>query len=140
MTVVRHIIYYDGDCGFCNRTVQWIMEHDHKGDIYFAALQSAVAKERLSGYKVTIAMDTILLESDGVIYQKSDAILRIISIVGGYNLLVKIGQLIPLRLRTWAYDQIAKNRHRLTSTNQQCKLPTAAQSRRFLDNASGHPL
>ena len=38
------IVLFDGDCHFCNSSVQFIIKHDHKGIYYFAPLQSKRAQ------------------------------------------------------------------------------------------------
>ncbi len=34
------VLLYDGVCGFCNKSVQMILDHDRRGEMRFAALQS----------------------------------------------------------------------------------------------------
>ena len=33
------VLLYDGVCGFCNKTVQMILDNDRRGTLRFAALQ-----------------------------------------------------------------------------------------------------
>ena len=37
---LKSIVFYDGDCGFCNNTVQFILNHEKQDQILFTALQS----------------------------------------------------------------------------------------------------
>jgi len=39
-TVDAPVLLYDGVCGFCNKTVQVILDRDRRGTMRFAALQS----------------------------------------------------------------------------------------------------
>lgn len=39
------ILFYDGDCVFCNASVQFALKHRKKNSIYFSALQSELAKK-----------------------------------------------------------------------------------------------
>lgn len=128
-----HIIYYDGECGFCNQSVQWILKHDTKHAFHFAALQSNLAQERMKKYRITIQMNTILVESKHNIYQKSDAILHILYILGGYWRILSYAKVLPRRIRDSFYDLIARNRHRILGKKQQCLLPTPTQKAQFLD-------
>src|SRR4030095_8645069 len=39
-----HLVLYDGVCGLCNRLLQFLLKHDHRGVFTFAALQSATGR------------------------------------------------------------------------------------------------
>ena len=34
------ILLFDGECGFCNKSIQFILKHESKPKLKFAALQS----------------------------------------------------------------------------------------------------
>ena len=42
---VFSVVYYDGVCGLCNRTVRWLIRHDRKRILRYAPLQSELARE-----------------------------------------------------------------------------------------------
>jgi len=54
------VIFYDGECGFCNSTVQFIL-NKKKRPFNFAALQSTFANRTLEKVNISIQMDTIYL-------------------------------------------------------------------------------
>jgi Uncharacterized protein conserved in bacteria len=45
------VLLYDGVCGFCNKTVQTILEQDKKGVLKFAALQSEFGESVIARHK-----------------------------------------------------------------------------------------
>lgn len=128
-----HIIYYDGDCGFCNKTVQWVLKKDKHQRFHFAALQSPIAQERLEKYGIKIKLDTIILESQRHIYQKSDAILHILYIIGGGWRLISFLKVIPRPFRNSFYNLIARNRHRILPKSNHCVLLKPIQLAQFID-------
>ena len=36
----KPIVFYDGDCGLCNRSVAFVLKHEKSPVIHFAAIQS----------------------------------------------------------------------------------------------------
>ena len=92
------IVFYDGDCGFCNSAVQFILDKK-KREFYFLALQSDTAKNLLANHNITINMDTIYMLKDGKLYDRSSAALQICKgLKGGYPLLFGI-YIVPKFLR-----------------------------------------
>ncbi len=42
---MKYILFYDGDCRFCNRWVQWVVDRDEERVFMFAALESVFYKD-----------------------------------------------------------------------------------------------
>ena len=38
------LLLYDGTCGFCAASVQWVLRHDRRGTLLFAPLQGETAR------------------------------------------------------------------------------------------------
>jgi predicted DCC family thiol-disulfide oxidoreductase YuxK len=53
------ILFYDGDCGLCNSSVQFVLKHRKHNAIYFATLQSDLAKQTLNKKGIEIKLDTL---------------------------------------------------------------------------------
>lgn len=122
------IIFYDGDCGFCHHSVQWILNRDTKALFRFASLQSEKGQDFLNKIGKT-QLDTLyLLLPTGGYLQKSDAILKVLYLLGypGIGLL----QRIPQPIRDGVYDLVARYRKQLMPS--ECSLPTPEQRKRFL--------
>lgn len=131
----RHILFYDGVCGLCDRLVQFVLRHDARARFGFAALQSDVAARELGRFgKDPRDLDTVyVLGSDGQLRQKGRAIVFVLRQLGApWSWLGGAVALWPWRLVDWAYDRVAHSRYRLFGRYDACRLPTAEERARFL--------
>jgi predicted DCC family thiol-disulfide oxidoreductase YuxK len=131
-TSERQIIFYDGDCGFCNSSVQFIL-NKRKKVYYFSALQSDFAKKKIEEEAgKTIEMNTLYFLDQGELFEKSTAILRVSKgLKGAYPLLFYVGIIFPRFIRDAVYDFIARRRHKIEAGF--CALPTEEERKFFLD-------
>jgi len=128
---VNLVLFYDGECGFCARSVSFVYEFDEKGLIEFAPLQGELAgKIGLRGYAEKGGGSMVILrEEDGEIFTKGDALVELGRALGGvFRVLAFVFSLIPEGLRNWLYDQVAKNRNRLAGA---CELPDEGLRKRM---------
>ncbi len=128
----KHILFYDGDCGFCNFWVQWILKRDQKNQFLFAALQSEIGQSFLKERHLeTKNFDSIYLWNPKSYYlKKSDAAIKLGQLLGNVYSLSIIGKALPLLLRDFIYDKIAQRRQSLMS--QKCLLPTPEERQKFI--------
>lgn len=133
-TTSNPVLLFDGMCRLCNAWVDFVLEHDRRGTIRLAALQSEAARDlvRLYGGGEE-PVDSVLLVKDGRIYQKSEAILQLASTLGGIWKILLAGYAIPCALRDRLYDVVARNRIRWFGRRETCRLPDPEQRHRFLD-------
>lgn len=124
------IIFYDGECGFCNSSVQFVLKHRKHNQIYFATLQSDLAKRVLSNKGVEIKLDTLYYLKNNEVYHKSTAGLRITSELKFPYPLLKILFVVPKFIRDVVYSFIAKRRHNIQ--NGFCVLPTEEEKELFI--------
>ncbi|MFD2372030.1 thiol-disulfide oxidoreductase DCC family protein [Brevibacillus sp. GCM10020057] len=128
------ILLFDGVCHLCHGAVQFIVRRDPRGQVHFASLQSAKGQELLSGFSYTDCLQSVVLIEDGVLYTKSDAVLRVgRKLRGVWPALAWAGMLLPRRLRDMVYDWIARNRYRWLGRSEQCMLPAPEIRSRFLE-------
>jgi predicted DCC family thiol-disulfide oxidoreductase YuxK len=125
------ILVYDGECGFCSRSIQFILRHERKQQLLFVTRQSDLGIHLRRQYGLE-TMESMLWIEDGKVLTESSAVLRIASYVGGWCRIAAIGSAIPLNFRNWAYRLFARNRHRLARNSGQCLLPTPEQRKRFV--------
>ena len=85
MDNTKYYVLYDGDCGFCNHWVHWILKHDHKNQFLFASLQSDFAQKFLKerGLPTNDFDSIILLKPTSFYLKKSEAIVAIAKLLGG---------------------------------------------------------
>ncbi len=122
------ILFYDGNCGLCAYSVQWVLRHEKRPQLRFAPLQGPSASSLLP-QELTTSLNTLALEYRGQVYLRSEALAQTLSFMGR-PVLAQAIRLFPLFLRDAVYRIVAKNRHHFK--NASCLLPTAQQRARFL--------
>lgn len=129
----KFIVFYDGECGFCNHWVQWILENDKKDKFLFSSLQSDFGQKFLNERNLpNKVFDTLYLWKPESFYlSKYQAILKIATEVGGIYYLASIGKIIPDAIGNQFYNLISRNRQKLASN--QCFLPSAEQRKKFIE-------
>ena len=126
-----NLVFHDGDCGFCNSSVQFILAKK-KRPFYFTALQSITAKTILENHETVINMDTIYYLKGGKLYDRSSAVLQIAKgLKGGYPLLFSF-YIVPKFIRDLFYNFIATRRHKLRK--KFCLIPSDKDAQYFLTN------
>lgn len=127
------VIFYDGECGFCQSSVQFVLKRDINQRFRYAALQSDYAKKYLpEDIFENPDFDTIYLLENSRLYDKSEAALRIIEGLPGPIRFMSAFRIIPKFLRDTVYMIISKNRKRLQK-NDNCLIPTPETHKLFLD-------
>ena len=127
------VILYDGECGFCSATIQFILKRDRQGLFHFASIQSKAGRRLLRDHGVDEpGLDTMYLLEDGHLSERRPAALRIGTRLPRYGLLAARGRWVPRFLRDWCYRLVARNRYRLWN-RESCLLPTEEQRARFHD-------
>ena len=133
MDTTKHYVFYDGDCGFCNHWVQWILKNDKNDQFRYAALQSDFGqnflKERGLNHQ---EFNTLYLWKPGGFYlKKSEAITQIAKTLGGKFALLSYINIFPKFIGDFFYDKVAERRLKLA--NQQCYLPTPEERGKFIN-------
>jgi predicted DCC family thiol-disulfide oxidoreductase YuxK len=133
------VLLYDGVCGFCNKSVQLILDHDRRGTMRFAALQSDYGKAVVKRHPSLHDVDSVVFvekQSDTGeerVFVRSHAALRIAAYLGGVWKLFFAAYVIPAPLRDYLYDLFARNRYKLFGKYDSCLLPPPEVRSRFLD-------
>lgn len=68
----RHLVLWDGDCGFCRRSVEWLAAHDRRGALEFKPYQSvelAPSLQESCGHAVHV------IKSDGQVLRAGRAMM-----------------------------------------------------------------
>jgi predicted DCC family thiol-disulfide oxidoreductase YuxK len=126
------IVYFDGVCGMCNRTVDFVLCRDRPGRFQFAPLQGETAAARLS-VEDRQGLSTLVLETPRGLFRRSSAVVGILRGLGGFWWLVgSLFWLVPRPLRDLGYRLVANNRYRLFGRKETCRLPTPEETGRLL--------
>jgi len=130
--VHRTIVFFDGECLLCNRTLLWIVRNEKSQKMVFAPLKGIQAQMLLEEYDAL--PDSIIVHDGMNILTKSHAILHICKEMGGiWNIIHVIMKIIPKGIRDILYDIIAKNRYVWFGTTQECLLKNGPHNNRCLD-------
>lgn len=131
----KKIVLFDGVCNLCNDSVLKIIKLDKKNNFVFASLQSELGENILSHIGVDPnKIDSIILYEPNVSYDiKSTAALKIMNDFGGLWSLSKIAWILPVGVRDFFYDIIARNRYKWFGKKEQCMIPTPELKSKFLD-------
>lgn len=146
-TALPLVLLYDGTCGLCARSVQWILEHDQGprrgGDVLrFAPLQGETAAPVLARHGISPHPDRgfeslVLVRDLGGprerVLTHSDAAIGIGRYLGArWAPLARLAGLIPRGLRDLGYALVARNRFRMFGGVDACRIPKAGERKRFL--------
>jgi predicted DCC family thiol-disulfide oxidoreductase YuxK len=133
------VLLYDGLCGFCDGTVQFVLKHDRRGTLKFATLQGDFARGVIARHPELAGVDSLVLvepdetSGDENVYVRSAGALRVARYLGGPWHLARVVAIVPRFLRDWAYDGFARIRYRVFGRYDTCPIPTPEQRARFID-------
>ena len=132
------ILLYDGACGLCASSVQFILRHERQQALWFAPLQGTTAAAvrarhpRLAGVDSMVWVEPPSAGHPERVFVRSAAVLRAGAYLGGAWRASAVAWLIPAALRDVAYDFVARHRHRMFGA-EQCYLPPPDVRKRFLE-------
>jgi len=132
-------VLFDGECGFCDAWVRWLVARDRRGRYRFGALQGeSAAAVRARHQDLPPADETMVLVENPEtpserVRTRSDGALAILAGLGGPWRLAKLAWAVPRPLRDTAYRFVARRRMRWFGRLESCRVPTAAERGRFLD-------
>lgn len=139
-----HLLLYDGTCGFCASSVQWVLRRDRRWTLRFAALQGETARPILARHPELATVDSVVWvegspealkarEAREVVLVRSEAAMAVGRYLGGgWAVAAQLAALIPRSIRDRGYDLIARHRHKLTRNGPECLVPTPEERARFL--------
>jgi predicted DCC family thiol-disulfide oxidoreductase YuxK len=126
------VVLFDGYCRLCDRSVQFVLDHDRRRAFRFAPSQSPGAAPFLARCGLGSAPGTIVfVERDGWSV-RSTAAIRMARRLGLPWSLATIGLIVPAALRDVAYRVIARNRVRWFGQRDTCRIPTPEEAGQFL--------
>lgn len=126
------ILLFDGECGFCNRSVQFLLAREKNKQLHFAPLQSDAGQQLIDYFEIDKKTDSIILIRDHAAYIKSCAALRLTRYMKGLWPLLIVFIIVPPFLRNAVYDFIAKRRMRWFGRVESCALLKQEDRSRFL--------
>lgn len=127
------VVVFDGECSFCNGWIDFLLRFDRKEVFRFAARQSETGAAFASQSGLPPGgTGSIIVVEDQRIRLRSDAVLRMLTLLGLPFSVLGIFRLVPAALRDFVYDVIARNRKRWFGKTIQCRLPAPSELHRFI--------
>ncbi|MBW3637307.1 MAG: DUF393 domain-containing protein [Armatimonadetes bacterium] len=103
----KHLVLWDGECGFCRRSVAWLQKHDRFGALQFEPFQEADISPAL---RVACRDAIHVLKSDGEMLRAGRAALFCGQQTRWHRLARLAGWPVFLPLVEIGYAIVAKNR------------------------------
>jgi predicted DCC family thiol-disulfide oxidoreductase YuxK len=139
----RLLVVFDGRCGFCNRTVRWLLRRDGRDRLRFVASESERVVGMLARHGVDVASDAdgpgpilVVRDAGGVaesVLVGSDAVVALLRELPRPWAWVGVAlKWIPRPVRDMVYGLVARWRYRIWGRLESCPAPTAEERERFL--------
>ncbi len=127
------LVLYDGVCGFCNASVQWLVAHDRAGRLRYAPLQgSTAAALRARLPEIPSDIDTIVFIEGGEVLLRSRAAFRIVRQLPAPWGWLGATAVLPTFLTDAGYRLVAAVRYRIWGRLAACRVPAAHEQELFL--------
>lgn len=127
-----NIVFYDGDCSLCSRTVAFLIKADKNQQLKFAPLDGVTSK-MLAIPVVDEGEATVVFYKKGELYFRSTAALKIIQLLPFPWHLLRVFTLVPNFIRDYVYRIVGRNRHRWFGKNTTCILYHPRYEEQLLD-------
>lgn len=133
-----HLVLFDGVCGLCDASVQFLLRRDRRQRLIFAPLQGATAAEVLQRSGLMEEAQSVVLVLDYAtsaesVHVKSQAVLLALRELGGLWALLSGLRLVPRPMRDVVYDWVVRHRYRWFGRFDACKVPAPEVAGRFLE-------
>ncbi|KXH80755.1 thiol-disulfide oxidoreductase DCC family protein [Sporosarcina sp. HYO08] len=130
---MKRIVLFDGDCNFCDASVQFIIKNDPSAHFLFSSLQSETGQKLIKQHQIPENVDSLVLIEDNKAYTKSSAALHIAKKLDGLWHLLFLFIFVPRKIRDYFYDYFAKNRYKWFGKKEEaCALPSPEVRKRFI--------
>lgn len=113
---MQTLVFYDGECGLCHRTVRFLLARDPDGSLFrFAPLfgksfDRMVPADRRAG----LADSVVVRTRDGQLLQRAAGVFYLLKRIGGvWRAVGTVGGWLPAALTDGCYDRVAAARKQL---------------------------
>jgi len=130
---INKVVIFDGDCILCNSIVRYLMKRDKKMKLLFTSSQSQYFKTNFDAELLSGASETVYFADGNFFYLRSSAVLQICKYLTFPEKYLYFLKFIPVKIRDWIYDLIAKNRATLFGRKNYCEMFSEAEKRRVLE-------
>ncbi|MBU6366745.1 MAG: DUF393 domain-containing protein [Gemmatimonadetes bacterium] len=133
------VLLYDGDCGLCARSVQFVLRHERparRGALRFAPLDSPYGQALRARHPALAGVDSVVWhtpapDGPGTVATHSEAVRAVLRHLGGaWGWMAVLLGVVPRPVRDTGYRLVARHRRRLFAPT--CVIPAASDRARFL--------
>jgi predicted DCC family thiol-disulfide oxidoreductase YuxK len=157
----RLLVIYDGHCGLCNHTVQWLLARDRHDRLRFAPSSSPAVAALLTrhgfppptvttdqatesspesrpdpgpqpGPGTLLVLRAVATPAEQLFTRSTAVAVALAQLSGPWPFIAHLLRLIPRPLRDLGYRLIARWRYRIWGRLSTCPLPTPQEHSRFL--------
>ena len=128
------VIFFDGLCGFCDGSIQFVLNRDRARHFRFSPLQSDFAARVLGPHGIQAGDLHSIVVLDGTdVARESAAVVKILSRLGlPWRAVGTMFAIVPRPLRDAAYRLVARNRYRLAGRKSACRIPSPEERALFI--------
>lgn len=119
------ILYYDGLCVLCNKSMRFIIDRDRKNQFKIGFVNELKNQDK---------QDSVVLVHKGIKYNYSNAVIKSLILIGGIYKLAALLFIFPKSLRDFVYKIIAKNRHKWFGRHNTCPTLPQEWKERLIDH------
>lgn len=131
----QNIVLFDGVCVLCTGWVKFLLKYDKQKRYKLAAVQSPEGQDLLRYAELPTEMfETLVVIEQGVVYVRSNAVLRVLGRLGCPWSLAGVFLILPRFLRDFVYHHIACNRYRIFGKHSSCYIASTDDMKRFVKN------
>lgn len=131
-TQLNRVVFYDGDCLLCSKTIQFLLKKDKRRTLRYAPQQGETFKHFVIDKEIASESSVIFLK-DGAVYTKSSAALGIAKELPYPWKLLYAFIIVPGFIRNLLYDLIARNRKTWFGKTDSCYRGSKEYTGQFLD-------
>lgn len=136
------LVLFDGVCGLCDSTVQFLLDHDRGAKLHYTPLQGETAAGVIARHPELRDVDSIVFVErldDGKggafeerVFVRSKAVFELARHLDGEVRWLRVFSVLPQALADAGYDWVASVRYRIFGKLEACRIPDAKVRTRFL--------
>ncbi len=135
----KNIVFFDGVCHFCNKTIKFLVKEDRSRMLYYSSLQGETFQSLGNGELDPNWLKSIVFfeaagETDQRMHTGSSAVARLLICMGGFWQIVgRFLWAIPGPVRDFGYEFIASRRYKwFGKYDEVCAIPDPSERERFI--------
>jgi predicted DCC family thiol-disulfide oxidoreductase YuxK len=119
-------------CGFCSRSVRFILRHERRHDLLFVTRDSELGQTLRRTHGLESIQSMVWIEN-GRAFAEASAVMNAANYLGGFwSQLAALASFFPASISNRIYKVISKYRRRLSRNETARPAPSPEERRRFL--------